>query len=58
MAVDKENGRLAGFLNGIATDEWSFRDEFFSDASLHRPAGKNIMLLGLAVLPQYRGPLG
>ena len=55
VAADKENGRLAGFLNGIATDEWSFRDEFFSDASLHRPQGKNIMLLGLDVLPQYRG---
>ncbi len=55
VAVDKENGRLAGFLNGIATDERSFRDEFFSDAGLHRPEGKNIMLLGLDVLPQYRG---
>lgn len=54
-AVDKETGRIAGFLNGIATNEDSFRDEFFTDADLHDPNGKNIMLVGLDVLPEYRG---
>ena len=54
VAEDKETGLLAGFLNGIATDEQVFRDEFFTDASLHNPDGKNIMLLGLDVLPEYR----
>lgn len=54
VAVDKQNGKIAGFLNGIATDEISFRDEFFTDASLHEENGKNIMLLGLDVLPEYR----
>lgn len=54
VAVDKETGKIAGFLNGIATDEYRFRDEFFTDASLHNSEGKNIMLLGLDVLPQYR----
>lgn len=54
VAVDKEKGMVAGFLNGIATDEYRFRDEFFTDASLHNPEGKNIMLLGLDVLPEYR----
>lgn len=54
VAVDKENGKIAGFLNGIATDESRFRDEFFIDAGLHNPEGKNIMLLGLDVLPEYR----
>lgn len=54
VAVDKETGKIAGFLNGLATDEDSFRDEFFTDASLYNPVGKNIMLLGLDVLPQYR----
>lgn len=55
VAVDRENGRIAGFLNGIATEEKHLRDEFFTDASLHDPRGKNIMLTGLAVLPDYRG---
>ncbi len=54
VAVDKATGKIAGFLNGLATDEEVFRDEFFTDASLYNPAGKNIMLLGLDVLPEYR----
>ena len=29
VAVDKETGKVAGFLNGVATDEAVFRDEFF-----------------------------
>lgn len=55
VAVDKGTGKIAGFLNGLATNEDSFRDEFFTDASLHDPKGSNIMLLGLDVLPEYRG---
>ena len=55
VAVDKETGTIAGFLNGLATDEEAFRDEFFTDITVHNPEGKNIMLLGLDVLPQHRG---
>lgn len=54
VAVDKKTGKLAGFLNGIATDESSFRDEFFTDIRLYRPEGKYVMILGLDVLPEYR----
>lgn len=55
VAVDKETRKIAGFLNGLATDEHAFRDEFFTNAGLHNPNGENIMLLGLDVLPEYRG---
>lgn len=55
VAIDKENGKIAGFLNGLATDEEILKDEFFTNAKLHNPEGKNIMLLGLDVLPEYRG---
>lgn len=55
VAVDKETGKIAGFLNGLATDEDSFRDEFFTDVKLYNQQGKNVMLLGLDVLPEYRG---
>lgn len=55
VAVDRKTGKIAGFLNGIATDETVFRDEFFTDIHLHVPDGKNVMLLGLDVLPEYRG---
>lgn len=54
VAVDRKTGKIAGFLNGLSTNEYSFRDEFFTDASLYDPDGKNIMLLGLDVLPEYR----
>lgn len=30
VAVDKSNGNIAGFLNGLATNEDTFRDEGFS----------------------------
>lgn len=55
VAEDRETGRLAGFLNGLATGEERFRDEFFTDAGLHDPEGGQVMLLGLDVLPEYRG---
>lgn len=55
VAIDKETGKVAGFLNGLSTDEEKFRDEFFLDISLYNPDGKNVMLLGLDVLPEYRG---
>ena len=55
VAADRATGRLAGFFNGLATNECKFRDEFFTDIKLHDPKGRNIMLLGLDVLPEYRG---
>lgn len=54
-AVDRHTGKLAGCLNGLSTNERTFRDEFFTDAGLYDPQGENIMILGLAVLPEYRG---
>lgn len=55
VAVDKATGKLAGFLNGLATDQLNLTDDFFTDAKLHDPNGENIMILGLDVLPEYRG---
>lgn len=55
VAVDKETGKIAGFLNGLSTEEEIFRDEFFTNAGLYNPKGDNVMLLGLDVLPEYRG---
>lgn len=54
IAADRSNGRMVGFLSGLATEEEKFRDEFFSNAELHKPDGKQVMLLGLNVLPEYR----
>lgn len=54
VAIDRTTGKIAGFLNGLATDEQIFRDEFFTDVNLYNPTGENIMILGLDVLPLYR----
>lgn len=54
VAIDKGSEKIAGFLNGLLTDEYSFRDDFFTNVELHNPKGRNIMLLGLDVLPEYR----
>lgn len=55
VAVDKGTGKLAGFLNGLSTNRMNLSDDFFTNAKLHDPDGKNIMLLGLDVLPEHRG---
>ena len=55
VAVDRETGKAAGFLCGISSDEAQFKDEFFTDLSLHDPAAQTVYLLGLDVLPEYRG---
>ena len=52
--MDRETGKIAGFLNGLATDREHLTDDFFTDANLHDPEGVNIMLLGLDVLPEYQ----
>ena len=54
VAADRTTGKLAGFLNGIATHETAFRDAFFTDSGLHTSDGETVMLLGLDVLPAYR----
>ena len=35
VAEEKESGKIAGFLNGLSTNEETFRDEFFTDADLY-----------------------
>jgi len=55
VAIDSKTGRLSGFLNGLSTDEEKFRDEFYTNSNLYNIKGENIMLLGLDVLPEYRG---
>ncbi len=54
VAIDRETGKIAGFLNGIATDEYAFRDDFFTDPANHNPNGENVMIAGLVVRPEYR----
>ena len=54
VAMDRETGKMAGFVNGIATDGDDFTDDYFTDASLHDKDGKNIMICGICVRPEYQ----
>lgn len=54
VAIDRKTGKLAGYINGIATKESKFRDEFFTNETLNDDAGTNIMLVGIAVLPNHQ----
>lgn len=54
VAADKKTGQMVGFINSIATNERTLRDEFFTEPALHDPNGKNVMILSVAVLPEYR----
>ena len=55
VAEDRGTGKVAGFLCGISSDEARFTDEFFTDLSLNDPAAQTVYLLGLDILPEYRG---
>ena len=54
VAVDRKTRKMAAFLNGLATNQEHLTDDFFTDADQHDPAGTNIMLLGLDVLPEHQ----
>lgn len=55
VAIDREKGKMAGFVNALCTNENTLRDELFTDTQLHNPDGKNVMICSVAVLPEYRG---
>lgn len=53
LAAERD-GVLIGFINGIATEETHLRDEFFTDITLHDSRGSYVMILGVAVHPDFR----
>ncbi|MEE0434645.1 MAG: GNAT family N-acetyltransferase [Peptococcaceae bacterium] len=54
VAVDRKTGKIAGFVDGLATNDEVLRDAIYIDAQLHEPQGRNVMILGVNVLPAYR----
>ncbi len=54
VAMDRTTGKIAGFIDGLATNDEHLRDAIYTDAQLHDPAGSNVMILGVNVLPEYR----
>lgn len=50
----EEDGKIVSFVNGMATDEPTIRDELYADAALHRPDGAWQAAFGVNTLPEYR----
>jgi len=54
VVEDTETKKIVGMINGIATNEDKFCDDFIADVSRHNPNGRNLMITGVQVLPEYR----
>ena len=54
VTVEKGTGKMIGYITGLATNEVHLRDEFFTEPTLHDPDGDNVMILSVAVLPEYQ----
>jgi len=52
--LEAEDGGIVSFVNGMATDEETIRDEMFADASFHREDGAWQAIFGVNTLPDYR----
>lgn len=52
--VAELGGRVIGILNSAATDKEDLSDEELKQLIGHDPAGKNLVVFALAVLPEYR----
>ena len=50
----EDGGTLAGFVNGMVTDDRVISDAMFEHAELHKEDGKWQSVFGLDVLPEYR----
>ena len=50
----EENGKVLGFINGMATDDADLADEMYDHAGLHNPTGKWQMLFSVVTAPEYR----
>lgn len=50
----EEDGKVVSFVNGMATDEPSIRDEMYADALLHQENGAWQAIFGVNTLPEYR----
>lgn len=52
--VAEEDGKAVGFINGSVSDVPDLPDEYYADATLHKPNGDYAAVFGLVVLPEYR----
>ncbi len=51
----EENGKIAAFINGMATDEKDLTDDMYDHAGKHKPDGAWQMIFSVVTDPEYRG---
>lgn len=54
MAVNREDGKLVGFLNGMPVKQSQYTEKVFTDFSLYAPEGPWVMAISINVPPAYR----
>ena len=54
VAVDSDNNKIIGFINGCITDSNVILDSLYEPEGGHNPNGKNQTVFGLDVLPEYQ----
>jgi ribosomal protein S18 acetylase RimI-like enzyme len=52
--VAELDGTVIGFINGSSTDKEDITDQAFKEMANHDPCGKNIVIIALAVDPQFQ----
>jgi len=48
------DNEIVGFVNGAATDDSEIEDAFFESMDLHKDDGKNLVIFGLDVHPDFQ----
>lgn len=54
VAVNREDGKLVGFLNGMPVKQSQYMEEVFTDFSLYAPEGPWVMAISINVPSAYR----
>jgi ribosomal protein S18 acetylase RimI-like enzyme len=52
--VAELDGTIIGFINGSSTDKEDVTDQAFKEMADYDPCGKNIVIIALAVAPEFR----
>jgi ribosomal protein S18 acetylase RimI-like enzyme len=52
--VAELDGSIIGFINGSSTDKEDVTDQAFKEMADHDPRGKNIVVIALAVVPEFQ----
>ena len=55
FVMENSQGGIVGFINGMVTNMKDLMDGMYTNAAMHDEKGEWQMILGLSILPGYRG---